>query len=530
MIDLTPLDVRNKRGDFKKIMRGYDPPEVDVFLELVAERLEVLVRENMKLRERTTSLQDQVAQQADREQAVQNALVTAQELRADIQAQSQREAEHVVKEADVEAKRLVADAEAEAKRLVTDAESEVRRLLMEADDEVRSRLRGIERRVDQAEGALEGLERSRARFLTEYRSLLKRELDVVRSEEGRVASVPEPVERSVDEADEATADEAVDDGVADADPSADEPPKPRVGPLAAVGTATAVTDDAAADEYDDGADADDPAVEPPASVELSAPVEAAVPDPTPGVDEATDAPVRLATPEADDAAPTGVDAADVEVEAREMEGRADVEVYDATTEPASPLAGGVASASDNPGPEPWEVPYLQKSRDPVEAADLRSLFESVASPVSDESAEVPPPVEAVEAVDAEAAAPPEVFDLPDHFGRKSDMDTSRVVREATERLQSVDVSELGPEPTSVDYELRASVPEPEPPSEVQREDGSDRFPDVPDLETVLAEAGIEEVVPPPVDRSPPPLKTPNKRPDNLIRFDPDHKRPNEPGR
>ena len=35
MIDLTPLDVRNKRGDFKKLLRGYDPQEVDVFLELV---------------------------------------------------------------------------------------------------------------------------------------------------------------------------------------------------------------------------------------------------------------------------------------------------------------------------------------------------------------------------------------------------------------------------------------------------------------------------------------------------------------
>ena len=44
MIDLTPLDVRNKRGDFKKLLRGYDPQEVDVFLEIVAERLENLVR------------------------------------------------------------------------------------------------------------------------------------------------------------------------------------------------------------------------------------------------------------------------------------------------------------------------------------------------------------------------------------------------------------------------------------------------------------------------------------------------------
>ena len=41
MIDLTPLDVRNKRGDFKKKLGGgYDPAEVDVFLELAADRLE----------------------------------------------------------------------------------------------------------------------------------------------------------------------------------------------------------------------------------------------------------------------------------------------------------------------------------------------------------------------------------------------------------------------------------------------------------------------------------------------------------
>ena len=50
MIDLTPLDVRNKRGDFKKLMRGYDPQEVDVFLEIVAERLEMLTRENIALK------------------------------------------------------------------------------------------------------------------------------------------------------------------------------------------------------------------------------------------------------------------------------------------------------------------------------------------------------------------------------------------------------------------------------------------------------------------------------------------------
>lgn len=543
MIDLTPLDVRNKRGDFKKIMRGYDPPEVDVFLELVAERLEALVRENMKLRERTTSLQDQVAQQADREQAVQNALVTAQELRADIKAQSQREADHVLKEADIEAKRLVSDAEAE-----------VRRLLMEADAEVRSRLRGIERRVDQAHGALEGLERSRSRFLTEYRSLLERELEVVRSEEGRVATPPDTLE------------------VASAD---------RVGPLAAAGAAPPAEESVPSEApVDEAAPAPDP------SMPESAEAEPAVVEPTafePPTSEPTAAEPSAAEPSA---AEPVADAEDVDVDATATEfepaewPRADAPVSDAaewddpaattvaedvrvedlapeaSSEDLAPEASseGVAeepveastdaappTAPASSEPEPWEVPYLGQSApepiersvdpDPVQEtrAEVESLFDRLKRDQAAHdalSAQAAPSPESVE-----PSAPSEVFDLPDHFGRKSDLDPSEVVREATERFQPVDVNDLGPEPPSLEYELRAAASEAEAPSEVHREDVSDRFPDVPDLETVLAEAGIEEVVPPPMDRAPPPPpNVPGTRPDNLIRFDPDHKRPNEPGR
>ena len=63
MIDLTPLDVRKKRGDFGRGVRGYNPQEVDGFLELVAERLEELVKENITLRERAERLAEQVSAQ-----------------------------------------------------------------------------------------------------------------------------------------------------------------------------------------------------------------------------------------------------------------------------------------------------------------------------------------------------------------------------------------------------------------------------------------------------------------------------------
>jgi DivIVA domain-containing protein len=163
MIDLTPLDVRNKRGDFRKLLRGYDPQEVDIFLELVAERMEALVRETIQLRERAETLGTQVTSQSERERAVQEALVTAQELREDIRTQAHRESELILQEAESAARRMQAEAEAQA----------------------RAALRDAELRLEQARGALDEVERRRNRFLRTYRQLLERELDMVEVEEGR---------------------------------------------------------------------------------------------------------------------------------------------------------------------------------------------------------------------------------------------------------------------------------------------------------------------------------------------------------
>jgi DivIVA domain-containing protein len=107
MIDLTPLDVRKKKGDFKRAVRGYDPELVDDFLDMVAERLEELVKQNVALTERAEHLQEQVASYRDREKALNEALVTAQQLRAESQVQADREAELVRREAQGQAERIV---------------------------------------------------------------------------------------------------------------------------------------------------------------------------------------------------------------------------------------------------------------------------------------------------------------------------------------------------------------------------------------------------------------------------------------
>ncbi len=169
MIDLTPLDVRKKRGDFRKGMRGYDPQEVDTFLELVAERMDGLVRENLAFRDRCDALEERVASQDGRERAVQEALVTAQTLREEIQEQARREADLIRREAEEESRRLRDEVLAQAR---------------EADGEVR-------REVELRRQEIRELERMRARFFQAYRGLLEREMDAlgVREEQAPLPDV-----------------------------------------------------------------------------------------------------------------------------------------------------------------------------------------------------------------------------------------------------------------------------------------------------------------------------------------------------
>ena len=93
MIDLTPLDVKKKKGEFRRVMRGYDPIAVDSFLDEVVLRMEELVRESGSLNARVQSMTDAMAEYRERERAMNEALVSAQQLREGMREQAAREAE-----------------------------------------------------------------------------------------------------------------------------------------------------------------------------------------------------------------------------------------------------------------------------------------------------------------------------------------------------------------------------------------------------------------------------------------------------
>ena len=88
---LTPLDVR--RTDFPAALRGYDKARVDEFRDRVANELERLTRLNQELESKAKGFHEQLRAFRERDKALNDALVSAQQLRAETRDQAEREAQ-----------------------------------------------------------------------------------------------------------------------------------------------------------------------------------------------------------------------------------------------------------------------------------------------------------------------------------------------------------------------------------------------------------------------------------------------------
>jgi DivIVA domain-containing protein len=119
---LTALDAR--RYDFGNALRGYDRARVDQFRDQVAEELERLARANHELESRARSLTEQLTSFRERDKAINEALVSAQQLRTEIRDQADKEAQLIVREAQAEAERLMQVVREEQRR----AENELQQL------------------------------------------------------------------------------------------------------------------------------------------------------------------------------------------------------------------------------------------------------------------------------------------------------------------------------------------------------------------------------------------------------------------
>ena len=102
---ITPIDISSHR--FAKKMRGLDPEEVRSFLNLVAGEFERLVIENNALKEELSQIKSGLADYKERERILKETLLTAQKLAQDMKEEARKEAQLVIKEAEIKGGQLL---------------------------------------------------------------------------------------------------------------------------------------------------------------------------------------------------------------------------------------------------------------------------------------------------------------------------------------------------------------------------------------------------------------------------------------
>ncbi len=120
-MQLSPLDIRKQT--FKRTLRGVDPEEVRMFLELVASEFERVVQDNAMMAEKLSYQEERLEEYRDLEKSLRNSLVTAERIASESKEASDREAARIIQDANARAERILEDSRERLQRLVNEVET-----------------------------------------------------------------------------------------------------------------------------------------------------------------------------------------------------------------------------------------------------------------------------------------------------------------------------------------------------------------------------------------------------------------------
>ncbi len=134
---ITPIEIQQHK--FKTRIFGYDTAEVDHFLEMLADELERLHVQNNELKESLARTRTSLEQMREREKAIQQTLMTAQQVTEEVKINARKEAEIVIAEAHLEGERVVRDANDRRLQLLNEIQ-EIKRQKISFEGGLRSML------------------------------------------------------------------------------------------------------------------------------------------------------------------------------------------------------------------------------------------------------------------------------------------------------------------------------------------------------------------------------------------------------
>lgn len=156
-MEISPLEITQR--EFGRRVRGYDPEEVHTFLEQIAEEMTQLLQEATDRAGQIQRLEAQVRANQEREDTLRNTLITAQKMTEDMKGNAKREADLILKEAEIKAERLLEQAH---------------------------------RKLAQVQGEIAELVRQRELYISKMRGLIKGHLELLDAQPDKAAPAAQP--------------------------------------------------------------------------------------------------------------------------------------------------------------------------------------------------------------------------------------------------------------------------------------------------------------------------------------------------
>ena len=125
MQNLTPLEIQKQT--FSRVLKGYNADEVRAYLHLIAEEIERLLKDVDRTSRENAMLREELDDHSQRERILKDTLLSAQKVSEDVKANARKEAELIVKDAELLSERLVNQAMAR----VADLEKAIQDLKLE---------------------------------------------------------------------------------------------------------------------------------------------------------------------------------------------------------------------------------------------------------------------------------------------------------------------------------------------------------------------------------------------------------------
>ena len=216
---------------FRERWRGYDPEEVEDFLDRVSDAVAILHSRLIEANQRISAAEARTAERADADDAVRRTLVLAQKTADDAVSEAERRAAAITSDAERNAEALGAEAEARATEIEAGARRRAAEIAADAQRQLREDLTTLESARMTIQADVDALRTFLSRERDRLRVELRRHLDAIDDPASlRMGSPPQPSRPSVPA--EPVVDAQLPDRLAGPrDEGSDTPDRPRIDAL-----------------------------------------------------------------------------------------------------------------------------------------------------------------------------------------------------------------------------------------------------------------------------------------------------------